>query len=130
MSVSLRHMLTNMLRRLGRTFARFVGLIFIILGVWVFAINLIELSYSGSTLAWIVVAGVLGATGGVAYLLSFDGPRRLRTRSIRLAGWTGMLVLALLPSSLSFILLAMILLSIPTMLSRPNEGESEATSAA
>ena len=105
-----------MLRRLGRTLARFVGLTFTILGIWILAINLIELSYSGATLAWVLASGLLGGAGGVFYLLSFDGPHRFRTRGSRIAGWIGMLVLAVLPSSLSFPLLAMVVLTIPTLL--------------
>ena len=105
-----------MLRRLSRALARFVGLIFAALGIWVLAINLVRLSYSGWILAWVLAAGALGATGGLLYLLSFGGSPRFRTARTRLAGWVGMLVLALLPTSVSFPLLAMLLATAPTLL--------------
>lgn len=112
---------SDTLRRLGRTFARLVGLVFALLGMWVLVINLVELSYTGATLAWVLTAGLLGGAGGVFYLLSFDGPDRFRTRGTRMAAWAGMLVLALLPSSLSFILLALVVLASPTLLRSPGE---------
>lgn len=109
---------------LGRTLARLVGLTYTILGLWVFIINVIQFSYSGWTLVWILVSGVLGAVGGVFYLLSFDGPDRIRTRRTRFSGWVGMLVLALLPWSYSFVVLPMLLLTIPTLVVRRPPGDS------
>jgi len=97
------------------------------LGVWVLAINLIEDSYSGVIRVWILASGGLGAAGGLLYLLSFDGPDRFRTRWIRLSGWVGMLVLALLPWSFTFLVLPMVLLTIPTLLVRPDKGSEEVT---
>jgi hypothetical protein len=105
-----------MLERLGWSLARALGLIFVLLGTWVVVINSIERSYSAATLAWILVAGVLGATGGVVYLLGIDGSRRWRRRRVRAFGWAGMLTLAVLPSSLSLFLLPMLLLALPTLL--------------
>jgi hypothetical protein len=96
-----------------------------ILGVWVFAINLIEDSYSGETLRWILASGGLGAVGGLLYLLSFDGPDSLRTRWIRISGWIGMLVLAVLPWSFSFLVLPMFALTIPTLFWQPEFGRVE-----
>lgn len=118
-----------MARKLGRTLARLVGLVFALLGGWVVLINLLTRSFSGQVLAVILTAGALGAMGGVLYLLSFDGPARFRTRSARMAGWAGMVALALLPSSLSLGLLALVLLVIPTLFARPGQ-DSEAASPA
>ena len=115
-----------MLRRLSKALARLVGLIFIALGTWVFVINLVQLSYSGWILSWILAAGALGATGGLLYLLSFSGSPRFRTVRIRLIGWIGMLVLALLPTSIMFPLLAMLLATAPTLL-MPFREEGRAT---
>ena len=109
------------IRRLGRTLARFVGLIFALLGAWILVVNLASMSYSGWILTWVLTSGIVGAAGGALYLLSFDGPERLRTRPVRLTGWLGMLVLAFLPTSLSIPLLAMILLTLPTLGRRSGE---------
>jgi hypothetical protein len=119
------HILGAVVRRLGQTFARFVGLVMTILGVWVFAINLIEDSYTGGTLRWILASGGLGAVGGVLYLLSFDGPDWVRTRWIRVSGWIGMLALAVLPWSFTFLVLPMFALTVPTLFWQPEMGREE-----
>lgn len=119
-----------MLKRLGQTLAKFVGLIFTVLGLWVLVVNLVDVSYSGAILAWILASGVLGCAGGLLYLLSFDGPERLRTRRARIIGWVGMVALAMLPTSLSIPLLAMVLLVIPTLVTRSDEGEPEPSPSA
>ena len=106
------------LARVGSTFARFVALGVALLGLWVLVGNLADISYSGWTLAAVLLAGAAGAIGGTAYLLSFDGPPRVRTVSIRRLGWGGMLVLALLPSSLSLLLLLVVLALTPTLFTR------------
>jgi hypothetical protein len=102
-----------MLRRFARPFARLVGLAFTVLGVWILIVNLTEVSYSGWVLAWILSAGFIGAVGGLLFLVGFDGPARLRTHRVRLIGWVGMLVLALLPWSFQFVMLALIALAYP-----------------
>lgn len=114
-----------MLRRLGPALAPLVGLVMTMLGTWIFVINLIEDSYSGGTRIWILTSAVLGAVGGVLYLLSFDGPDRLRTRWVRLLGWTGMLVLAFVPWSFTFLVFPMLLLTIPTLFTQPDMGREE-----
>lgn len=117
-----------MLRRLSRGLARLVGLIFTALGVWLLAANLISVDYSGWTLAWIVAASALGAAGGILYLLSFGGDARFANRRTRLIGWIGMLVLALLPTSLSLPLLALLLATAPTLLLPFGEDDSATAS--
>ena len=107
-----------MLGRLGWSLARFVGLVFVLLGGWVFLINVVELSYSGGILIWIVLSGLFGAVGGVAYLLSIDGPERFRSRKVRSLGWFGMAALAILPTSVSLILIPMLVLTLPTLFIR------------
>jgi hypothetical protein len=124
------HRLADVLKRLTRTFGRFVGLIFTILGLWVIIGNLVAHSYSGWILVWILGAGVAGAAGGATYLLSFDGPTRFRSRGPRLAGWGGMLFLAVLPTSLTFVLFTLILLTIPTLFLRDNGGVASEASPA
>lgn len=103
------------MRRLGRAFYRLIGLAVTLLGAWVLFINLVDVSYSGWVLVWILSAGLLGAIGGVLFLLSFDGPPRARTRQVRLLGWLGMLFLALLPWSFQFVMLPLVLLTLPAL---------------
>ena len=116
-------------RRLAATFGRFVGLVMMILGGWVVVINLVELGYSGWVLVWILVSGALGAAGGLLFLLSFDGPPAFRTFQTRFAGWLGMLVLALLPSSLSLLVVPMLLLALPVALLKDLEAGGAAVSS-
>ncbi len=89
---------------------------FVALGIWVVVANLIQFADSGWTLVLILAAGALGSTGGMLYLLSFGDRARFTNRRTRLIGWIGMLVVALLPSSLSLPLLAMLLATAPTLL--------------
>lgn len=116
---------------LGWRLARLVGLIFVFLGVWVLMTNLRERDYSGPVLAWIVGAGFVGAAGGVVYQLSIEGPAGFRARWVRGLGWAGMLVLALLPTSLTFPLIVILLLVLPTVIMRrdPPNGERGPTVA-
>lgn len=109
-----------MLGRIGWSLARVVGLCFALLGGWVLFGNAV-VSIAGSrygewVLAWVLLSGLAGVSGGVLYLLSIDGPTGLRTRRIRLVGWLLMLGLALLPSSLTQVLISLVLLAIPTLL--------------
>ena len=103
------------MRQLARAFYRLVGLAVALLGAWVLFINLADISYSGWVLVWILSAGLFGALGGVLFLLSFDGPPRARTRQVRLLGWLGMLFLALLPWSFQFVMLPLVLLTLPAL---------------
>jgi hypothetical protein len=103
------------MRRFALSFYRLIGLAFTLLGAWVLFINLAELSYSGFILVWVLSAGFQGALGGVLFLLSFDGPARLRSRHVRLLGWAGMLFLAFLPWSFQFVMLPLVLLVLPAL---------------
>jgi hypothetical protein len=107
------------MRRLVQSFYRLVGLAFALLGGWVLFINLVEVNYSGWILAWVLSAGFFGALGGVTFLLSFDGPEKLKNRRTRLLGWLGILFLALLPWSFQFVMLPLALLLIPALNMRP-----------
>ncbi len=109
----------GMFRGLGRSLARFVGMAFAVLGIWVLAVNVIYGDYPGSVRVFVLGSAFLGTVGGILYILSFDGPDRFRVRWVRLAGWLGMLVLALLPWSFWFVMFAMVLATIPTLLFKP-----------
>lgn len=112
--------MASMLRWMGLTLARFVGLAVTILGGWVIAVNLASGGYPGATLALIVTFGVFGVAGGLAYLFSFDGPARFRARWVRVIGWLGMLVSVLLPSMLTMMLVPLVLLVSPTLFFTPH----------
>lgn len=111
------------MRQLAEQFSRLVGLAFVLLGVWVLLVNVVEVlsvngvedRYAGWILVWILSAGFLGALGGVLFLLSFDGPARFRNRRVRFVGWLGILFLALLPWSFQFVMLPLALLLLPAL---------------
>lgn len=123
-----------MLRWIGLTFARFSGLVMVILGGWVFGANVWELLTEGSSgtdtgvLVWILLTGAAGAVGGVLFLLSFDGPERFANRRTRTWGWIGMLAGAFLPSMVSPMLILVVLLASPalfTLEAKKEETDSE-----
>lgn len=108
----------GLLRWVGRAFARFVGLFVMILSGWALLLNVIdlirgEIEAPGALVALVVSTGISGALGGLAYLLSFDGPKALRTQRLRLVGWVGMLIAALLPTSLTLVIVPMVLIVCP-----------------
>lgn len=107
------------MKRLAQTFYRLIGLAFTMLGMWVLLVNFVEVRPWGLIIAWILSAGFLGAVGGVLFLLSFDGPARLRNRQVRLLGWVGMLFLGFLPWSFQFVMLPLVLLVLPALMMRP-----------
>jgi hypothetical protein len=87
-----------------RAVARVAGIAAVLLGLWVFGVNFVqsvlgENGYDPRWMVWVILAwGLVGAAGGVVFLLSLEGPQRWRTQTRRLIGWLGMLVLAVLPS--------------------------------
>lgn len=104
---------------MGLTFARFVGLAVMILGAWIFILNLVDKGWSDLVLVWILASGLVGAVSGLGFLLSFDGPARFRNRWVRVISWAGMLASVALPTSLTFILVPMVVLVLPTMFIPP-----------
>lgn len=93
------------MRAIATTFARFCGLAVLMYSGIALLGNLAGAS-AGATFdpAWILlpVLGIFaaGLAGSIVYLLSFDGPTRWRTRGRRAVGWIGMMIAALLPTSL------------------------------
>ncbi len=117
----------ELLRWMGRTFAKFVGLVIMILGAWVVIINIGEAFrstgvYQGWILLWILGSGLAGAVGGLFYLVSFDGPQRFRTTRTRLLSWLGMLGGALIPSMILPMLVVLVLAVSPTLFTAPDRG--------
>lgn len=105
----------DLLRWMGVTFARFVGLVVLILGGWTFAVNVTDIDYEGLILVWILASGLVGALGGLFYLLSWDGPERFRKQRIRLWSWVAMVVASLLPTSLTLMIFPMVVVVSPML---------------
>jgi hypothetical protein len=96
--------------------ARLVAIAVTLLGAWILIVNLAERGYEESwVLAWVLFSGATGVLGGIAYLLSIDGPERMRTRSWRVWGWLGLLASATLPHSFTLVVLPAVLLLFPTL---------------
>lgn len=118
------------MRTVGLMFARFVALAMLLLGAWIFVINSIERGYDEPwVFLWVVFSGLVGAVGGTLYLLSIDGPERLRTRSWRMWGWGGMMASALLPHSFSFIVIPLVIALVPTLFTFGTQTETPITSS-
>ncbi|HJQ76945.1 MAG TPA: hypothetical protein VJ948_06750 [Acidimicrobiia bacterium] len=108
----------ELLRWMGWMFARFVAVSVTLVSGWMFLVNLAEInhpSYQAWVLTWILASGLVGALGGVAYLMSVDGTGRFHTRAWRFGGWVAMLVAVMLPTSLSFMLIPLTLALIPSL---------------
>ncbi len=110
-------------------FARLVAVAVLIVSGWMFIINLVEVSYEGWILVWILLSGLAGVAGSALYLLSIDGPDRHRTRGRRSLGWVAMLLAMLLPTSLSFFLLPTLAVLIPTLFIADSAGGEPVTSS-
>lgn len=105
---------------MGQWIAKFVGYAVMLLGGWVFGMNgwqalTSDGGYEGRILWLVLGTGLAGFVGGLFYLLSFDGPRSLRTERVRLWGWAGMLISALLPHSLTLLILPLVFLAVPML---------------
>ena len=116
----------DLLNRVWKTFARFVGLIMVIMGGWLIAVNVNDLfsdapGFSGLVLAWILGSGVAAAVGGVLFLLSLDKPHRFRTRRTRPRAIVLMIAGSALPSSLTPVVLPLSLLMLTTLKGLPQE---------
>jgi hypothetical protein len=115
----------ELLRWMGLMYARFVAVSVTVLSAWIFVVNLFELRGPGWALAWILSSGLVGAVGGLAYLLSLDGPVRFHTRAHRIGGWVAMLAAVILPTSLTPILIPLVVLLIPTLFGATAKKEPE-----
>jgi hypothetical protein len=111
----------DLLRWMGVTFARFVGLMVLILGGWAATSFIWALFTEDSRteslglVALVVFMWLAGAVGGLFYLLSFDGPNRFRTQKTRMWGWIGMLAAGLVPTSLTLMILPLVAAVIPLL---------------
>jgi hypothetical protein len=116
----------DLLRWMAWTFARFVAVSVTILSGWMFVVNLPfeDRGWEPWVLVWILASGLVGAIGGIAYLLSIDGGRRFRTRVYRVGGWLAMLVAVALPTNLTYMLVPLVLVLLPSLFG-PSRGEEE-----
>lgn len=108
----------DLLRWMGLTFARFVGLTVIILGVWTFVANVVHVADRGTdwwVTVWILASGLAGAVGGTLFMLSLDGPDRFRTRRFRMVAWALMILATLLPTNLRPMMLPLVLATVYTL---------------
>jgi hypothetical protein len=120
----------ELLRWMAKMFARFVAVSVLLVSGWMFVVNLSDRGWDPWILAWILGSGLIGALGGVLYLLSLDGPERFQTRLHRTVGWVGMLLAVLLPTSLTFMLVPLVLVLIPSLFTlRRAEDEEPVTSS-
>jgi hypothetical protein len=113
-------------------YARFVAVSVALLSGWMFVINVFDRGWKIWVLVWILVSGLVGAVGGVLYLLTFDGPERFHSKRHRFWGWGAMLVAVLLPTSLTFMLVPLVLLLLPSVFaitSRADEKPEDAVTA-
>jgi hypothetical protein len=99
-----------LVKRLATTLARLAGLTILLYTAFGLLGNLAGAVLSGDAYdpIWVLflVLGVFGVrlAGSIAFLLSIDGQPYWRTTRRRLMGWVGMMVAALLPTSLTFLI--------------------------
>jgi hypothetical protein len=105
----------DLLRWMGWMFTRFVAVSVMLVSGWIFVGNLTGRRFEGWVQVWVLAAGLVGAVGGVAYLMSLDGVERFRTRRWRIGGWAAMLAAVTLPTSLTFMLVPLVLLVTPSL---------------
>jgi hypothetical protein len=102
------------MRRIAATYARLIGILTALFGAWLVLVNVVEHglgenTYEPPSVLYMVIGfGLVGLIGSVAFLLSWDGPDRFRSKGLRLVGWLGMVFMTLLPWSFTFIMLPLV----------------------
>lgn len=115
------------MRAIAITFGRLVGIASLLFSGTVFFGSLVGVGDSAATdTPWLVAAlacvSMTGIGGSVLFLLSFDGSARFRTRGRRLLGWVGMLICAVMPTSLIYLIVPLVVLGGITLFLDPVEG--------
>lgn len=91
---------------------RVVGCFFVILGLLVFS------SSFETGQIWLAAFAVLGVGGGLIYIFGLERPRHPSSRWARVLGWLMMGGLSVLPSSLMFAPVVLVLLALPALFLR------------
>lgn len=109
-----------LLHWMGVMIARFIGLVFILYGGLLFFGNLFgflggNVDAPWWAIAWVLVSGALAMTGGVTFILTFDGPVRWRTRPRRVVAVAMMMISSFVPSTVGAITFVFALLAIPSI---------------
>lgn len=77
-----------------------------------------------------VLAGLVGLTGGVLFVLTFDGPPRIATRRARALAVGLMVGSSLLPSNLSAVVVVLSLLMVPSIwIGLPSKGDPQSVTS-
>jgi hypothetical protein len=111
-----------LVKRLAAIYARLIGLLVVVLGTWMVSSNVVESAFGENTYdpAWMLLVvigfGLVGVAGGVIFLLGWDGPSRFRSSMTRTLGWLGMMFMAFLPWSFTFLFFPLVALSGLTLL--------------
>lgn len=101
--------------------ARFVGLMFILYGLLLTVTNVIELieetEHSGSwwVYPWVIGSGLVSLAAGTLFTLTIDGPPRFVTRNWRTLAIALMLLAALLPTSLTSVVIVLAVIMVPSL---------------
>jgi hypothetical protein len=109
---------------MAKTFARLVGLASLLYGGTVFFGGIVGVADDAATdTPWLLVAlacvSLTGIAGSVLFLLGLDGPQRFRTRRRRVLGWGGMMLCALMPTSLLYLIAPLVLAGALTLFIEP-----------
>lgn len=127
-----------MVKAIAKTFARLVGLASLLYSGTVFFGGIVGVAADTATeTPWLLVAlacvSLTGIGGSVLFLLGLDGPERFRTRGRRVLGWAGMMLCALMPTSLFYLIVPLVLAGALTLFLEPGtrqRGRHRATSSA
>ncbi len=116
-----------MVRAIAKTFARLVGLASLLYSGTVFFGGIVGVAGDAATdTPWLLVAlacvSLTGIAGSVLFLLGLDGPQQFRTRRRRVLGWAGMMLCALMPTSLLYLIAPLVLAGALTLLIEPGAG--------
>jgi hypothetical protein len=102
-------------RPLATRLARVIGLAVLLYSLVIFLGNIVgALGGAVSDTPWLLIlviaVGAVGLTGSIVFLLTLDGPERWRSTGRRAAGWTGMMIAAVLPTSWLYLIAPVTLL--------------------
>lgn len=110
------------MRRIAAIYARLIGLLVVVLSAWMVSVNVVqhvfgENTYDPPAMLYVVLGfGLVGMVGGTVFLLSWDGPQRFRSPALRVVGWLGMMFMAFLPWSFTFLFFPLVALAGLTLL--------------